>query len=247
MTWIDDFVRLGQEQIDDEVREALWGRGVDDQQIELYKLGFYSGEVPVEMDLPESFSRWAHGLKSRLGGTFVLPLTNTLGEVRGLQFRAVDRSRSGYLDYFIDETEPVLFGLGQAMDPLWSTEEVWLVEGAFDLFPIQRVFPNVVSTLTARITEPFLRVLRRLVKRIYLSYDMDETGRRACSKIVKLEGFDVIKDVEYPEVVKVDGKKAKDPNDYWEAWGDDRLAAFLRCNVQTPPTESNHAERPFIC
>jgi len=239
--WLDDFVALSQSQVDEHIQEALWGRGVDDTQIELYKLGHFPGAIP-DLDMPESFQKWLHGMSERLKDSFVLPLTNTLGEIRGLQFRAVDRSRTGYVDYFLDDTEPVLFGLGQAIDPLWASGDVWLVEGAFDLFPIQRAFPNVISTLTARVTEQFLRMLRRLVRRIYLSYDMDETGRRACSKIVKYTGFEIIKNVEYPEVVKVDGKKAKDPSDYWEAWGDERLGSFLRCSVEPPSMELTHAQ-----
>lgn len=245
MTWLDDVVNFAADQIDERVRESLWARGVDDDQIKLYRLGYLDRRLP-EGDLPDAFLRWsAHGEK--LADTYVFPLTNALGEVKGLQFRAVDRSVRGYMDYFADETEPVLFGLGEAVKAMWKSERAILVEGTFDLFPIQRVAPEVIATLTAKVTPQFARLLRRLARRVFISYDLDQAGRLGTSKFIRAYGkdYDEVVDVEYPQVTTVDGKVAKDPNEIWEAWGDERLSAHLRCLSYTPESEIQNASDLF--
>lgn len=245
MTWLDDVVEFAETQLDERVRESYWSRGADDEQIKLYRLGYINGRLP-DVELPEAFLRWS-GNGEKLVDSYVFPLTNALNEVRGLQFRAVDRSVRGYTDYFADDTEPVLFGLGQAVRAIWKSERVVLVEGTFDLFPIQRVAPEVVATLTAKVAPQFARLLRRLARRVFLSYDLDDTGRLGASKFIRSygKGFDEVVTVEYPQVTTVDGKVAKDPSEIWEAWGDDRLSAYLRCLTITPESEIQNAPEFF--
>ena len=229
---MEDFVKRTSASIPDRAREALWARGVTDEQIDLFQIGHLDGLIP-EGEYPQHFLRWC-GIEGRIDDVFVLPLTNVLGNVRGLQFRHVERGRGEYMTFVEVNDEAILFGLGQAAQTLWAEQRVWLVEGAFDLFPIQRVFPGTVSTQTARVTDPLLRVLRRLVTRIWLGYDMDPTGRRACERYKKqldAEKFDV-RIVNYPKVKMVgSGKAIKDPGDLWETWGDTEFSKFVRSIV----------------
>jgi DNA primase len=161
---------------------------------------------------------------------FVLPLTNTLGQVKGLQFRHVDPGEKGYSDYIPVEDEPITFGLSQAMPHVWRTQAIWLVEGVFDLFPIQRVHPNVVPTLTNRVSDPMGRLLKRLVTDLWLAFDMDEKGREAVRKTSWNHRRDfTIHDVRFPRPLGLDGKtRVKDPSELWETWGDARFEKFLR-------------------
>lgn len=228
-----DFVAACSQNIPDRVREALWTRGVTDEQIALYSLGYVARKLP-DAGYPESFTKWC-AVADRIDDVFVLPLTNALGEVRGLQLRHVDRDRAGYMDFLEVNDEPILFGLGQAASHLWSSRTVYLVEGGFDVFPIQRVFPGTIATLTSRVTDSLLRLLRRLVTRVVLGYDMDSAGRKACERYQKqLTGEFDIRVVTYPRVHMVGtGKLAKDPGDLWEAWGDTRFQEFVRSIVGT--------------
>lgn len=231
MSWLEDLVQAGQNQLTEEVREALWTRGVDDGQIDLYQIG-YLPEGPVVEEGSPLFT-WANRHRERLRNSLVLPLTNSLGQVKGVQFRSADRAVKGYLDYFAEEFEPVLFGLGQAMPKAWETSSMHLVEGAFDLFPIQRQCPNVVSCMTAKLNAATARLLRRFVKTLYPSFDLDAAGRRGLLALQTEYGeLFTIKPPPYPKVVKVDGQVVKDPGDLWEAWGDERIREFLRCNVE---------------
>ena len=239
MTWLDEFVAETGKSIPDRARETLWGRGVTDEQIVEFGIGYIDRNLP-EIMLPEPFLRWS---SDKLDDCFVLPITNAIGEIRGLQFRHVERGRSGYMDFLSEQEEAVGFGLAQAMRAVWETEEVVLVEGAFDVLPIQRVIPAVVATLTARVTEPFVRVLRRLVRRVWIGYDNDSTGSRAYQRFLSQYGRDFdIRRLLYPKAL-FGGKPAKDPGDLWEAGGDPRLKQFLQSAMRLDNlTEDDHAE-----
>lgn len=228
MSWADDLVVYAQGNLDERVQEALWCRGASPEQIIDFGLGYLNGVLPPGM--PAEFREWAHD-GGKLKDSYVLPLTNPLGVISGFQFRAVEKSNKGYLDYFLVRDEPVLFGLGQAVPHMWSTDSACVVEGAFDLFPVQRVLPFTVSTITAKITDQLLRWLTRLVRKVYLFYDADSTGRSACREFVREyhSDFDHLYIMEYPRgVITSNGKFVKDPGDLWEAWGDDTLGSYIR-------------------
>lgn len=233
MTWFSDFVQYTSTRLDDRVREALWARGVTDEQIELFQIGHFDRELPGGIDFPATFLDWSFR-GGKLDDVFVLPLTNTLGEIRGLQFRHVERERTGYMD-FIEKGDPVLFGLGQAIPHIWKTRSIFLVEGGFDLFPVQRFYAPTVATLTARVVDPLVRILRRLVDRIWLGYDMDDAGRNASQRFVRQHGkeFSHVGIVDYPRARMADGKLSKDPSDLWEAWGDPKFSSFLETIVHS--------------
>jgi DNA primase len=231
MSWADDLVDYAQGNLDERVQEALWCRGVSPAQILEFKLGHLDGILPS--GVPPAFREWAHD-GSKLKDSYVLPLTNPLGVVSGFQFRSVTKSNKGYLDYFLVRDEPVLFGLGQAIPHIWSMDSVCVVEGAFDLFPVQRVLPYTISTITAKVTEDLLRWLFRLVRKVYLFYDADSTGRSACREFAREyhPDFDLVQVMEYPRGVTLsNGKPVKDPADLWEAWGDDLLGPYIRNQI----------------
>lgn len=228
MSWLDILVEFAHSQVDDRVREALWERGVSNAQIELYRLGYLNKGLPE--GLSEGFIEWS-SRGSKLVDVFVLPLTTATGIIAGLQFRAVERTRKGYMDYLVDHTQSVLFGLAQAMPAVWETDTIWLVEGGFDLFPIQRVFPNTVSTLTARVPESLLRLMKRMVKRVNLVYDRDATGRRGGEKFIRFHGanFEKVNDLLLPMVKNEKNELVKDPGELWEVWGDEKFNSYFRC------------------
>jgi DNA primase len=234
--WIETLVASAHERLDERVREALWARGASDDQIQSFQLGHLDGELPElpeGQEYPKNFLEWS-GNGAKLVDAFVFPLTNPLGEIKGLQFRSADRSKGEYMDFFLDRFEPVFLGLGQAMPHVWKSEEIVLVEGPFDFFPVQRVKANAIPTLTARISETLLRTLRRLVQRLVLFYDGDQIGRRVTEKIIKEHGAEFeIRALDYPRGVTLsNGKAVKDPADLWEAWGDDRFNPFLKSQLE---------------
>lgn len=237
MGFLADLATRAHAQMPRRVHEALWARGVNDQQIDLFKIGWLSGQLPSELKVPDEFKTWWGGHQWRLVNTYVLPLTNSLGEIQGLQFRDVDEKRGGYLDYFGSKEEAVFFGLSQAIPSMWATEEVWLVEGSFDLCPLQRHLTNIVSTLRAGVSLPMWRLMRRMVRTIHLAYDMDSTGMKVAHDIVRKMGRHFsIKIVKFPPIpLESKGRLAKDPNEFWSVWGDARMGTFIRDYTTVEP------------
>jgi DNA primase len=231
MQWLDDFVRESRLKLDDRVKEALWCRGVSDEQIESFQIGYIDGSIPP-CEAPSKFLDWSKN-GSRLADSFVFPLTNSLGEVQGVQFRSVDRELKTFSDFFLSRAEPTFLGLGQASLPTWESSKVILVEGTFDLFPVQRVFSNSISTLTAKVDDTLARWLSRVVEEVILFYDNDKAGRDASLDYQKKHSGDLkITQIVFPRgVLLPTGKEAKDPSDLWEAWGEDRFHDFLVSQV----------------
>ncbi len=234
MYWLDDLVTHASTQLDDRVLDELYTRGVTDDQIKMYQIGYVNKVLPPA-DYPIEFLKWCWE-GARLKDMYVFPLTSPLGDVRGVQFRHVSRDEKGYLDYSEDRGEAVLLGLGQAMPHIWRTGEILLVEGGFDLYPIQRFVPQTVATITAKVSGAFLRVLRRLVKTIWLAYDKDPPGRKAAARFMKEHGDEFhIVDVDYPCPIMPNGKHSKDPSELWEMWGDTRLGPYLQGVLANQP------------
>ena len=215
--------------MDDRVREALYARGVSDEQIALYHLGFIEGKLP-DLPYPKHFLDWA-GVKFG-HNSLVLPLTNALGDVKGVQFRNIDPAKKGYMDYITEKGEAVLFGLGQAMPHVWTTQRIFLVEGAFDVFPLQRHIPEILATLTAHVLESLVRILRRAnVSDLWAGYDTDNTGQESVQKVRKQYGSEFkIETARWDHAKLFNGRPTKDPSELWETWGEDRFSNHVRNN-----------------
>lgn len=227
MTWYDAFVEQTSNNVNEGIVESLNARGVSDEQVREFKIGYVNKVLP-SVEYPEAFLRWCHD-GAKLEDMYVFPLTNILGEVHGVQFRSVSRDRTGYHDYFDTKGEAVLFGLGQAAPHIWASRSICLVEGNFDVFPIQRHIPQTVATLTARVVDSLLSYIRRVCDRIDFGYDNDNTGRVGVERFKKFHGKEfTICDFKFPKEPMPNGKTTKDPGDLWEVWGDHRFGNFLR-------------------
>jgi DNA primase len=224
MSWLDEYVAAAHERLGEREREALWARGVSDEQIDLFKLGYVDRQAPIGAS--QDFVRLSRG-GDRLDASFVLPLTNALGEIRGLQFRHVDREIRGYLTYFHEHAESVYFGLGPAVSAIWETETAFVVEGAFDVFPIQRVYPNVFAALTLGTNEALARFLRLFAKVVWLGYDNDKDGKRACEVFKTKYDYLDVRFLIPPRIKIANDKYTKDQNELWQAWGDERFRTYL--------------------
>lgn len=229
MSWLDDFATAAHANLGEKEREALWARGVSDEQIELYQLGYMPRVNPAgsSEDFLE-FCRKTLRASGFLEDVFVLPLTNILGQVKGFQFRRVAEEMRGYRTFYHDRDESVYFGLGQAIPRIWETETAFVVEGAFDVFPLQRVFPNTFAALTLGTSEALARLLWMFAKVVWLGYDNDKDGKRACEDFKVMVGDSL--DVRFiipPKVKKPDGTYTKDHNELWKAWGSNRYRDYV--------------------
>lgn len=214
--WLDKLIEVASSSLPEDVLEELWARGMSTEQAETFRVG-YLPTLPAG-DYPEEFVSWYHDREDAL----LFPLTTFAGQVRGLQVRYRDRAKKGYSDYFDTKSEPCLFGLREAASHIFAGREVVLVEGCFDFFPVQRVWPHTIATLTASADHLLLRSLSRVVDRVGCFYDRDKGGERGFRNLRESLPLEVYR-VEYPV-----GFSHKDPGELWETYGEDWFSNYLK-------------------
>ncbi len=224
-TWADAFLQWSQGHLGDEGREYLWGRGVSTEQMALFRLGFIPESPVYPAEVPKAFTDWAS--RSLPLPAVVLPLTSFSGALRGFQFRSLREKR--YLDYKVVPHGPDFFGAREAAASAFESQVLWAVEGVFDLFPLQRLYPNVVATLTARVSVAQARTLRRFVKVLAVAFDADDSGQRGLAEATAALEPDLrVVGIKVPMVYLAGAKKAKDLGEVWEAWGDQRFQEAIK-------------------
>jgi DNA primase len=108
------------------------------------------------------------------------------------------------------------------MPRVWVSRRILLVEGGFDLFPLQRYFPEITASLTAHVSQSLVRVLQRVgVTDLWLGYDNDKTGQESAERVRKQYGKSFkLHFLRFPKIRTVYGGETKDPSDLWELFGE---------------------------
>jgi DNA primase len=195
--------------LDDE--EYLAGRGASESQIDALNVGTVRGKFDRPSGDGRRFARWSHGLK-RIQGHVSFPLHNQLGQVAGLLVR--DPVEKDYSKWTLTDAKSsaYFFGLPAAIQAIWETRVAWVVEGPFDWFVLQRLFPNTLATTTDALTWQQCVFIRRYVRKVMFALDMDEAGREGIEVSRGRLGSDVeTRAVAYP---------FKDPGEFWERRGE---------------------------
>lgn len=208
--------------------EYLQGRGVTEEQIEEYDLGYFPEDAwPPYVEEGESeegdrYREWsARG--GKLKNQIVFPLRNALGQTLGFTLRNPDIDSRGYREFRLKRAKAheVFFGIREAMEAIWRTGKVYLVEGYFDIFPVRRVFAPTVCIGTAEVDPTQARFLRRVVDEVYFLFDNDRQGR---------DGFEDFREDHRLEFDKVDeiNYVGGDPSEAWEDMGDEDFEDHLQ-------------------
>jgi DNA primase len=205
------------------------GRGVTDEQIKLFRLGIGPSKVWAPHDLKDTrdgklFNRQFRG---SMEGQLVFPLYNPMGTLRGIETRLWEETeKRKYTQYFMESwrEDCVFLGMPQALPSIWETKTVYLVEGMFDFFVVQRVFPNTLCTLSAKVMATQYRFLQRWCRHVVFIFDSDEKGREVTQKALERYNVDtrdgfMAHDLRIP---------TKDPCSLYESWGFDRFKRHLQ-------------------
>lgn len=245
---------------DDDAQAYLRGRGISSEQWSKHRLGFVHGDFEVDPGEDPAhcsdcgdrdkkhlwcdvcrFRSWSSVWEAqedgpkvqrvgrRIRGCVVFPLTSYSGATVGFQVRSI---REKSYDTFAVRRRPegYFFGTASAMESIWATKEVFIVEGPGDSLILDRlVAPNVLALTTSAVNKQQVQFLRRFVHTVNLCLDLDRAGRDGVASFIKYngEGFRV-RDVKYPRIVP---DKDKDPGDYWKKVGDQRFSEYFRKNV----------------
>ena len=156
-------------------------------------------------------------------GRVMFPIIDVTGNVIAFGGRVLDDSKPKYLnssDTPVFKKQRNLFALNFARSD--CAERLILCEGYMDVIALHAAgFPQAVATLGTAITSDQARIMSRYTKRVVISYDMDEAGRRAADKAMKLleeVGVEVT-------LLKLSG--AKDPDEFIRKSGADAFKKVL--------------------
>lgn len=156
----------------------------------------------------------------------MFPIIDLTGNIIAFGGRVMDDSKPKYYnssDSPIFKKSKNLFALNFARTA--CAEQLILCEGYMDVIALHAAgFTNAVATLGTALTEEQARMMTRYTKKVIISYDMDEAGRRAAERAVRMFG-DVGLEV---KLLKL--QDAKDPDEFIKKFGADRFRQVLEAS-----------------
>lgn len=190
-----------------QAREYLAKRGINNEIIEKFNLGFAPNtfdsliknltaggnqkemnEILLKAGLTSEKSSGS-GYIDRFRNRIIIPIQNEKGEYIAFGARAIlDSQQPKYLnspDTPVFNKSRSLFAIHQAKDAIKEQDSVILMEGYFDVI-IAHVYGlnNVVATLGTALTEQHVKIIARYSdsRKIYLAFDSDEAGIAATNR-----------------------------------------------------------------
>jgi len=153
----------------------------------------------------------------------MFPIIDVSGNVIAFGGRVMDDSKPKYKnssDTPVFKKSRNLFALNFARHS--CQEALILCEGYMDVIALHAVgITNAVATLGTAITSEQARVMSRYTKKVIISYDADEAGKKAASRALKLleeVGLEVY-------IISVPG--AKDPDEYIKTYGVEKFKEVI--------------------
>lgn len=227
MNWLSDHLQALPL---DEAHEGYFlGRG--GKETALLSLGVKSWRV-LSDPAPDPVFRERYGEHGeKLQGWFLWPLLSPRGKVLGFEGRKYGEKLISRHLLPEAEWQPIWTGLTpETMQRIWAGGDVWVVEGIFDLLPMEWVVPArdvVLGSERARLTDKHIEFLRRFIRgpgqQVWLVYDNDEAGKKGMFGWVDETGKkrwgakDRLQRVKVP--VGVRSYRGKDPGDVWNHGG----------------------------
>jgi DNA primase len=177
------------------VRAYLAERGLTEETCRSFRLGLSpGGDRLAAKARAKGYAQEelvAGGLVNRAGndyfaGRLVFPLADGRGRVLGFGARRLsedDPIKAKYVNSPEGELfrkSSIVYGLDKARATIAKEDRAVVVEGYTDVMALhQHGLGGVVASMGTALTEPQLRELRRLTRRLYLCFDADAAGAEA--------------------------------------------------------------------
>ncbi|MDR2018299.1 MAG: DNA primase [Syntrophobacterales bacterium] len=219
----------------------LSDRGLNQDGINEFKIGFSdrqrysmrgflkSAHIPDDILLGTGILRMKDGdIYDIFRGRIVIPIFDVTRKVVGFGARAMEKDA---IPKYINSPESSifskrfsLFGIDKAKKYITEKNEVFIVEGYFDLIALYlNGIKNVVSTLGTSITEGQLSKLRNYTENITLMLDGDEAGVKSALRLI---GILSEMDINGSMIVLPDGH---DPDSFVREKGTGGLDTLSEC------------------
>jgi len=231
-----------------EAKEYLLSRGISEQSIQDWRLGFVPANgtplirkaairgVSAE-DLFQSgiLAKNSRGYYERFYGRVLFPLIDIHGSVIALAGRILKENKDRPGAKYINSQETTLYrkskflyGLNKAREAIREKDSVIIVEGYTDVIGSHQIgVSNVVATSGTALTQEHLSILKRFTNNITFAFDGDSAGDEATKRALGLavaEGFAVYVIV-LPDEVDPAEMAIFSPNE-WQKLIDNQVEAF---------------------
>ena len=223
MSWLQ---RAAEELVlSDRSLDYLLGRGAMDSSIRAMGVGEW---VSLSEDIPDKDFAYRYGKRGeKLEGYLAVPIRTVRGEPLGFEFRSMgEKHIFRFISFPKANWNSVWIMHPDSPQKIWDGGSVWIVEGVFDLFPMEWVVPPqdaVLASIRAGLTRKHIEFLRSLdAPMVHMVYDRDEAGRTATSKALKMLSAAGISS---SRVSYVGGK---DPGEIWDSSGKEGLRRAFR-------------------
>ena len=182
--------------------EYLKNRGINDDIISHFKLG-YSSEDSTKLlkylnqkgytvdDIVEAgIGLNNNGFADRFYGRVIFPLTDLNGNVVAFSGRRInDEKTSKYInsnENLLFNKSECLYNYHEAKTYILQSKLVYIVEGFMDTIAFYKSnIKNVVATMGVNLSKQHIRALEKLGCKVVLSLDSDEAGQSAMFKLVE--------------------------------------------------------------
>lgn len=225
-------------------REYAFSRGLNRDVIRAFGIGFardswsdlvdylkengFRNEDIVEAGLAAKNEK-GH-IYDKFRNRLMFPIIDVRGNVIAFSGRALDDSPAKYMN----SPETPVFHKGSNIFALniakqhSSTDGLILVEGNMDAVSLHAYgFPNAVAGLGTALTDSQAQLIKRYSPQVYICYDNDEAGAKACEKAIDILSAAGIK------LKVLSYKDAKDPDEYLKKKGAESFKKVISSALST--------------
>jgi DNA primase len=236
------FTRALQSPLGKGAREYLLQRGISDEAIGGFRLGFapegwqnlldFLEKKGISPKLAEQagllvpkVGQGDRGYYDRFRGRLMIPIEDVNGHVIAFGGRVMGHGEPKYMnspESAVYTKGSNLYGLAKTREAIREKGFAILVEGYFDLIALWNAgITNVVATLGTALTRAQVDLIRRYTIRVVAVFDPDEAGRKALAR--SLELF-LAGNVHARAVILPDGH---DPDDFVRSQGRGKMEALI--------------------
>lgn len=255
----------------EKVLEYLHQRGLQDETIRFFRLGFspdsfdqtytmllqkgFTKKMLVTAGVAQAKETTVDKIYDRFRGRLMFPISDSMGNIVAFGGRALKKDQEPkYLnspETPIYHKSNVLYGFHASKAAIKEHKAVVLVEGYMDMIAsYQAGVQHVVASSGTALTEQQLRLIKPFVETLFLAFDMDNAGQEAAQRAYQLtQSFDFeVKVIELPEGKDI-AEYVKQPEANLSLVIDKALSYgdyFARHLITTYGTDSTAAKRKIL-
>lgn len=208
-------------------KEYLYKRGINDESIKQFRLGFAPSQKGLsDLLLKRGYTIseiGASGKPDRFYNRIMFPICDPMGNVIAFTGREFpDNNGPKYLntaETVLYHKSRALYGLNHAKIALRQKQAVIFVEGQMDVISSHQLgVQNTIASSGTALTADHMKIMYRYAQHFTLAFDNDEAGRKATEKVIDLAlSENYITDViVFPEKYKDAGEIIEKEPEIWQ-------------------------------